>query len=85
MISELTHETTIQLSNLLSRRWNERLVYAGVGDLASPIQTTDNYMNPNKRWEVYVPAIHEMEKTSVGYYLYHYDGTFSWIQWCWTQ
>jgi hypothetical protein len=49
MISELTHETTDQLSNLLSRRWNEKLVYAGVGDLASPIQ----FRTPNKRREEY--------------------------------
>jgi hypothetical protein len=26
-----------------SRRWNDRLVHAGVGDLGNPIQTADNY------------------------------------------
>jgi ABC-type Fe3+ transport system substrate-binding protein len=55
MISELTHETTDQLSNLLSRRWNERLVHAGIGDLASPIYKQQIIMiNPNKRWEEYM-------------------------------
>jgi hypothetical protein len=26
----------------LSRKWNERMVHSGVGDLASPIETDDN-------------------------------------------
>jgi hypothetical protein len=44
MTSELIHETTNQLSKnpRFSRRWNERLVHAGVGDLASSTETADN-------------------------------------------
>ncbi len=50
MTSDLTHETTDQLSN---RRWNERLVHAGVGDLQykQPIIKMNPY---NKTREEYM-------------------------------
>jgi hypothetical protein len=36
-----------------SRRWNERLVYAGVGDPASLIESII-MLNPNNKWEQYI-------------------------------
>ncbi len=77
MTSDLTHETTDQLSN---RRWNERLVHAGVGDLQykQPIIK----MNPNKTWEEYM-FMQYCNKASVRCYLYNFNGTFSKIQSVW--
>jgi hypothetical protein len=59
-----------------SRRWNERLVHAGVGDLASPMQTADNYDESNKRREEYRFQQY-CNKAIVGCYLCHFYGTFS--------
>jgi hypothetical protein len=75
MTSDLTHETTDQLSN---RRWNERLVHAGVGDLQ--YKQLIIKMNPyNKTREEYMFQQY-CNKASVSRYLYNFDGTFSRIQ-----
>jgi hypothetical protein len=41
-------------------------------------------MNPNKRWEEYMFQQYCINKASNGCYLFHFDGTFSRIQWFWT-